>query len=166
MEYSPFVLDIESTAGTDMLSTCRELGVSVICYSPLGRGLLTDAFTSKDSVTSLEDPRSSRYPRFAPENLDANIEIAAHFKGLADKKGCTSSQLALAWLVKQGDEIIPIPGTKSIKRLRENWSALGVALSDDEEAEIRAYLESVEVKGCRSMPQVMASAYTDTVEES
>ncbi|KAH8664674.1 NADP-dependent oxidoreductase domain-containing protein, partial [Xylariales sp. PMI_506] len=149
IEYSPFVLDVESERGTDLLATCRELGVAVVAYSPLGRGLLTGAFSTKESLSAAGDLRTVNFPRFAPENLDANAKLVEQFVALAQKKGCTPAQLALAWLLKQGDDIIPIPGTKRIKYLEENWGALEVVLTDAEEQEVRQFVESASPSGGR-----------------
>jgi aryl-alcohol dehydrogenase-like predicted oxidoreductase len=165
VEYSPFVRDIEQAEGTHLLETCRELGVTVVCHSPLGRGLLTGAFTTRESVSGPDDARATHFPWFSEENFEANRKLVGQFKALADKKGCTASQLAIAWDLKQGDDIIPIPGTKKIKYLEENWASLDVALTDDEEAEIRAFVESAELSGYRSMPAGKAFAYVDTKEE-
>ena len=164
MEYSPFTLDIERSSGTNLLETCRELGVAVVCYSPLGRGLLTGAFTSRESISDANDFRATHYPRFSEENLEANVKLVNQFKALADKKGCTASQLAIAWILKQGDDMIPIPGTKKIKYLEENWSSLNVHLTDDEEAEIRKFVESAEVLGCGSAGK--AFEFVNTKEEA
>jgi aryl-alcohol dehydrogenase-like predicted oxidoreductase len=166
MEYSPFVLDIERASGTNLLETCRELGVAVVCYSPLGRGLLTGTITSRESVSGENDLRAKISPRFSEENLEANVKLANQFKALADKKGCTSTQLAIAWILNQGDDMIPIPGTKKIKYLEENWGALDVHLTDDEEAEVRKFVESAEVSGYRSMTFSKAHAFVDTKEEA
>jgi aryl-alcohol dehydrogenase-like predicted oxidoreductase len=165
LEYSPFDRDIENEAGTNVLATCRELGVAVVCYSPLGRGLLTGAFTSRESVSSEGDYRGMMFPRFSEENIDANLKIVNQFKAFADKKGCTSSQLALAWLSKQGGDVIPNPGTKKIKYLEENWNSLNVHLSDAEEAEIRKFVEGAEIQGYRSTGASKTYAYVDTKEE-
>lgn len=166
MEYSPFVLDIERASGTNLLETCRELGVAVVCYSPLGRGLLTGAFTTRESISGAGDLRATQFPRFSEENLEGNVKIFNQFKVFADKKGCTTSQLAIAWLLKQGDDIIPIPGTKKIKYLEENWEALDVHLTDDEEVEIRKFVESAELLGYRSVAVGKAFAFVDTKEEA
>ena len=147
MEYSPLVLDIEGEAGTNILQTCRELGVAVVCYSPLGRGLLTGTFNTKESVSGTGDYRAAYLPRFAEENFQTNVNIVGQFKAFADKKGCTTSQLTLAWLLKQGDNSFPIPGTKRATVLEENWKSLEVQLADEEEAEIREFVEGVEIAG-------------------
>ncbi|RYP67110.1 hypothetical protein DL771_007435 [Monosporascus sp. 5C6A] len=164
IEYSPFERFIEGPEGTNLLATCRELGVAVVAYSPLGRGLLTGAVNSKESVLGEGDWRSM-FPRFSGENLDANLKLADQFKTLAEKKGCTPAQLAIAWLLRQGEDIIPIPGTKRIKYLEENWGALQVQLTDAEVAEIRSFVETAEVAGGRYPDQYAAQLLVDTREE-
>lgn len=107
MEYSPFVVDIEKARRTNPLQTCRELGVAVICYSPLGRGILTSSFTNRDAFQGEGDMRAATFPRFSGENFDANTKLVNQFSPIifAAKKDCTVSQLALAWLLQQGDDI-------------------------------------------------------------
>ena len=158
------MLDIEQESGTNLLQTCRELGVALVCYSPLGRGLLTGELTTRESVTGANDLRATYFPRFSEENLPANVKLVSQFKHLADKKGCTSSQLAIAWILKQGDDLIPIPGTKKMKYLEDNWGALNIHLTDEEEAEIRQFVESAEVSGYRSTLSGKSSAFADTKE--
>ena len=109
--------------------------------------------------------RATYFPRFSEENLEANTKLVNHFKKFADKKGCSASQLALAWLLKQGRDIIPIPGTKKVKWLEENWEGLNVVLSDDEEREIREFVEGVELVGYRSTLEGKKFAFVDTKEE-
>lgn len=166
MEYSPFVLEIEKDSGTNLLKTCRELGVAIVCSSPLGRGLLTGAFTTRESVSGASDMRTDNFPWFHEENLEANAKIVSQFGAFADKKGCSRSQLALAWILKQGEDVIPIPGTKKIKYLEENWSSIHVHLTNDEEAEVRKFVESARVAGSRSTPASVAFAFVDTVAEA
>ena len=139
--------------------------MAVVCYSPLGRGLLTGAFTSRASVSGEGDYRGMMFPRFSEENIDANLRILNQFKKFADKRGCTSSQLALAWLSKQGDDVIPIPGTKKIKYLEENWNSLNIHLTDAEEAEIRKFVEGAEIQGYRSTSAGKTYAYVETAKE-
>ncbi|KAF7557957.1 hypothetical protein G7Z17_g340 [Cylindrodendrum hubeiense] len=147
VEYSAFVRDIEGPSGTDLLATCRELGISIVTYSPLGRGLLTSVFTSKEAMGDTTDMRSSFFPRFQGENRKKNVLLVQKFTALAENKKCTTAQLAIAWLLKQGDDIIPIPGTKKVKYLEENWGSVNVDLTDADEAEIRRFVESAEVAG-------------------
>ena len=166
MEYSPITPDIERASGTNLLETCRELGVAVVCYSPLGRGLLTGLLSTRESISGAGDLRATRFPRFSEENLKANAKLVSQFTAIAEKKGCTSSQLALAWLLKQGEDIIPIPGTKKIKYLEENWEALDIHLTDEEEVEIRQFVERVELLGYRSTLSGAAVEFADTKEEA
>jgi aryl-alcohol dehydrogenase-like predicted oxidoreductase len=163
-EYSVFDRDIESSAGTDLLATCRELGIAVVCSCPLGRGILTATFATGQALGD-KDSRPVFMPRFQEANRDKNAMVVSQFKSLADKKGCTITQLALAWLLKQGDDIIPIPGTKKMKYLEQNWGALEVSLSDEEEAEIRAFVENVPVAGTSVPPQFVDHRFRDTKEE-
>ena len=160
------MLDVEGPAGTDILATCRKLGVTLIAYAPLGRGLLTSTFARKEPVGDAKDMRQAVFPRFMEANLDKNVKLVNQFKTLADKKGCSTSQLSIAWLLKQGDDIIPIPGTKKIKYLEDNWGALDVHLTDEEEAEIRNFVETAEIAGGRIPPMFEDRKATDTKEES
>lgn len=165
IEYSPFDLDIEGAEGTDLLKACRELGVAVFAYSPLGRGLLTGAYTSAESVSGEGDMRGSYLPRFTGANLEANAKPVGQFKALADTKGCTAAQLAIAWLLKQGNDIFPIPGTKKIKYLEENWGALNVQLTNEDEKIVRQFLENADIAGGRIGEEHKESCFVDTREE-
>jgi aryl-alcohol dehydrogenase-like predicted oxidoreductase len=106
IEYSPFSLEIESPE-IDVLKTCRELGVTVVAYSPLGRGFLTGQIKSPDDFEDTDFRKHA--PRYSKENFPKNLKLVDALGALAKKKGCTSGQLALAWLLQQGDDIIPIP---------------------------------------------------------
>jgi aryl-alcohol dehydrogenase-like predicted oxidoreductase len=165
-EYSVFTRDIEGPAGYNILATCRELGVAIVILAPLGRGLLTSTFSRGDSVGDAVDMRPRIQPRFLEENKNTNVKIVSQFKELADKKGCTVSQLALAWVLKQGDDIIPIPGTKKMKYLEENWGALHVSLTDAEDKEIRAFGEAHDFAGGHTPAAFMHYCFRDTVEET
>lgn len=167
MEYSLFALDIEGEAGTNLLTTCRELGVAVVCYSPLGRGLLTGALGGRESLNGNggQDIRSKDHARFSEENLEANRKIISQFKLLADTKRCTTSQLAIAWILKQGNDFLPIPGTKNIKKLEENWAALEVHLTDEEEGEIRKFAQGHELSGTQESVVGRIYAFADTRDE-
>lgn len=161
IEYSPFAMDIESPE-IDLLKTCRELGTAVVAYSPLGRGMLTGAYKGPEDFE--EGDFRLRAPRFSKENFPKNLKLVEQLKEIAEKKGCTSGQLTLAWLLKQGEDVIPIPGTKKIKYLEENAGALDVTLSAEEEKTIRALIEKVEVAGAR-YPEGMGSAlFADSPE--
>ncbi|KAI0521285.1 putative aldo/keto reductase [Xylaria bambusicola] len=160
-EYSAFDLDIEGQSGTNLLATCRELGVGVVAYAPLGRGLLTGNLESKVSISGEGDYRNV-FPRFSDENLDANLRVVAQLKAIADEKHCTTAQLAIAWVLKQGPDIIPIPGTKKIKYLEENVGALAVELTDAEERRVRDIVS--QVAGKRAPDWADYQNYVDTVE--
>lgn len=110
--------------------------------------------------------RSKVMPQFLAENRDKNVQAISQFRALADKKGCTVSQLALAWLLKQGHDIFPIPGTKRVKYLEENWGALDVALTDEEGAEIRAFAKAVDIVGDTMPTGYEDRLFSDTKEES
>ncbi|KAK0672179.1 NADP-dependent oxidoreductase domain-containing protein [Cercophora samala] len=150
VEYNPWQLDIENETGTHLLDTCRELGVTVFAYSPLGRGFLTGQIKSVDDFAA--DDFRRLVPRFNPENFSKNLEVVEKLGQIAKKKGCTTGQLTLAWLMAQGPDIIPIPGTKKIKYLDENVASSNVVLSDEDVKEIRATINSAEVRGDRLVP--------------
>ncbi len=126
-EWSLFTRDLED----EILPTVRELGIGLVPYSPLGRGMLTGAVTA-DSLESDDSRAVGRFPRFTGDALDANLRLVDEIKGLAEGKGCTPGQLALAWVLAQGDDVAPIPGTKRVAYLEENVGALEVDLSDDD----------------------------------
>ncbi|MGO9613082.1 MAG: aldo/keto reductase [Dissulfurispiraceae bacterium] len=125
-EYSLWTREPE----TDVLQTCRELGISLVAYSPLGRGFLTGYFRRPEDVAA-DDYR--RYmPRFQGSNFEHNLQLVEKINEIAREKDCTPAQLALAWLLAQGEDIIPIPGTKRRERLVENLQALEIKLSKDD----------------------------------
>ncbi|KAJ4378464.1 hypothetical protein N0V86_006168 [Didymella sp. IMI 355093] len=159
VEYSPFALEIESKQ-IDLLATCRELGVAVVAYSPLCRGILSGALRSPADFAS--DDYRSQMPRFSPENFPKNLKLVDQITDLAKKKGVEASQLTLAWLMSQGDDIFPIPGTTKLNRLKENLGSLDVKLSKDEEQQIRKACEEADVSGERYAPQALAQCYADT----
>ncbi|OJJ42533.1 hypothetical protein ASPZODRAFT_2119634 [Penicilliopsis zonata CBS 506.65] len=164
-EYSLFDRAIEGPAGTDVLATCRELGIAVVCATPLGRGILTSTFSQGGAIGDNTDLRGKMLPRFQDGAREHNANLAGKIKTIADRKGCSLSQLALAWLLKQGDDIFPIPGTRRVKYLEENMGALGVSLSDEEEAEMRAIVDQGHVSG-GSVPDAFAAyIFRDTKSE-
>jgi aryl-alcohol dehydrogenase-like predicted oxidoreductase len=114
----------------EILPTVRELGIGFVAYSPLGRGFLTGRFRSVDDLEPSDYRRNS--PRFAGENFAKNLDVVKKIEEIAREKGCTPSQLALAWVMRQGDDIVPIPGTKHVRYVEENAAALDVQLSDDD----------------------------------
>lgn len=134
-------------AEEEVLPTCRELGIAYMPYSPLGRGMLTGAIQGDASLG--ENDRRRDHPRFQGENLNHNIELIRPLLDMSEQKGCTPSQLALAWLLAQGDDILPIPGTKRRTHLIENIESLDVKLSADEAATLGAQLHYAEVAGTR-----------------
>ncbi|MDX6325742.1 MAG: hypothetical protein QOK15_2096 [Nocardioidaceae bacterium] len=124
-EYSLFTRDLED----DILPTIRDLGIGLVPYSPLGRGLLTGTISSGAGADGEGDfRRSSYFPRFQGEALEANLALVDRIREVADTKGCTPGQLALAWVLAQGDDVAPIPGTKRVRYLEENAAALEVHL--------------------------------------
>ncbi|KAF7589616.1 hypothetical protein BBP40_004030 [Aspergillus hancockii] len=146
MEYSLFALDIE-TPSTNLLTITKELGIALVAYSPLSRGLLSGRFKSPDDLD--EDDYRRKLPRFSVENFPRNLELADKLQAIAARKGITASQLALAWLLAQGDHVIPIPGTKRIEAYEENMGALDVELNEADLREIRTAAEKADVRGGR-----------------
>jgi aryl-alcohol dehydrogenase-like predicted oxidoreductase len=136
-EYSLWTRDPEA----QVLPTCRELGIGFVPYSPLGRGFLAGRFTSESDVEELaKDDFRRRNPRFVGGNLEANQRIVAKVQEIAADKAVTAAQLALAWVLAQGDDIVPIPGTKRRSYLEQNVAAVDVVLTDDDLARIAAEL--------------------------
>jgi aryl-alcohol dehydrogenase-like predicted oxidoreductase len=133
-EYSLFTRDVEE----EILPTLRELGIGLVAYSPLGRGYLSGRFKSADELDA-DDWRRTQ-PRFQGPNAERNFELAGRVAALADEKGVPPAQLALAWLLAQGDDIVPIPGTKRRTYLEQNAGAVDVQLTEDELARIAAEL--------------------------
>src|SRR5919197_21717 len=133
-EYSLWSRDPEA----EILPTCRELGIGFVPYSPLGRGFLAGRFTSPDELDENDFRRSG--PRFTGENLEANLELAAKVKEVAAEKGVMPAQLAIAWVLAQGDDLVPIPGTKRRIYLEQNAAAVDVELTDEDLARINAEL--------------------------
>jgi aryl-alcohol dehydrogenase-like predicted oxidoreductase len=133
-EYSLWSRDVEA----EVLPTCRELGIGFVPYSPLGRGFLAGRFTSPDDLDANDWRRQN--PRFQDANLDANQRLAAKVKEIAAEKGVTPAQLAIAWVLAQGENLVPIPGTKRRTYLEQNAGALDITLSKDDLARIDAEL--------------------------
>ncbi|HEU0103965.1 MAG TPA: aldo/keto reductase [Mycobacteriales bacterium] len=120
----------ERSPEADVLPTTRELGIGFVPYSPLGRGFLTGQFSSPDDFEEGDFRRGN--PRFQGENFARNLELVDRVRQVADEKGCSPAQLALAWLLAQGDDVAPIPGTRKVTRLEENVGALDVVLTPDD----------------------------------
>lgn len=112
-----------------------------------------------------KDMRTKMMPRFQDGNRERNRELVGQWQAIAKKKRCSATQLALAWLLRQGDDVFPIPGTKKVRYLEENWGALEVRLTDDDVEEIRRFVEGAEVAGHYMPPQFESYIFTDTVEE-
>jgi aryl-alcohol dehydrogenase-like predicted oxidoreductase len=148
-EYSLWSRDPEA----EILHTVRELGIGFVAYSPLGRGFLTGQFKSPDDLPA-DDVRRS-HPRFQGDNFQKNLDLVRKVEQLAAAKGCTPSQLALAWVLAQGQDIVPIPGTKRVKYLDENLAALNVHLTPEELSQIDALLPAGSTAGDRYHAQAM-----------
>lgn len=134
-------------AEREILPTCRALGIAFVPYSPLGRGMLTGTLTKADDLGA--NDRRREHPRFQGENFEANARLVRPLVEMAGAKGCTPGQLALAWLLAQGADILPIPGTKRRTHLRENLGALDVWLSADEAAALARAVDDGQVRGER-----------------
>jgi aryl-alcohol dehydrogenase-like predicted oxidoreductase len=150
-EYSLWSRDIERN-GT--LATCRELGIGFVAYSPLGRGFLTGAIQKPSDLA--EDDWRHTNPRFQAEAFEANLRLAEHVKNLAERKGCSPAQLALSWVLAQGGDIVPIPGTKRVRYLEDNMDAVDVSLSADELAQIDKLFPLGAAQGERYAESMMA----------
>jgi aryl-alcohol dehydrogenase-like predicted oxidoreductase len=151
-EYSLWTRDVESNG---VLAACRELGITFVPYSPLGRGFLTGAIQKLDDLDPT-DWRRANHPRFAEQALKANLKLAEAVKELAAGKGVTPAQLALAWVLAQGEDLVPIPGTKRVRYLEDNMGALKVTLSKGELTKIGARLAEFQIIGERYNPDMMA----------
>ena len=138
----------------ELLQTCKELGIAFVAYSPLGRGFLTGQIKKFEDFDETDYRRFS--PRFQGENFQKNLDLVAKLQALAAKKNCTAAQLALAWVMAQGDHIFPIPGTKRIKYLEENAGALNVSFTNEELDEINIIAPKGVAKGSR-YPETMMS---------
>jgi aryl-alcohol dehydrogenase-like predicted oxidoreductase len=137
-----------------VLTTCRELGISFVPYSPLGRGFLTGTIQKVADLDPTDWRRTN--PRFAEDALQNNLKLAEAVKELAAKKGCTPAQFALAWLLAQGNDVIPIPGTKRVRYLEDNMGALAVELTESDLQETDARFRPISVDGERYVPEMMA----------
>jgi aryl-alcohol dehydrogenase-like predicted oxidoreductase len=146
-EYSLFSRELED----EVLPVLRELGIGLVPYSPLGRGILTGRLYRSGSPTSGGDPRETRarFPRFQGEALENNLALVAKIEELAADKGCTPGQLALAWVLAQGDDVVPIPGTKRVPYLEENVGALDVHLDPGDLAALEGAVPKGAVVGDR-----------------
>jgi len=149
-EYSLFTRDPEG----EVLDTLRELGIGLVAYSPLGRGFLSGQITSPDDFA--EDDFRRNHPRFQGENFERNLAVVERIRQLADQKGVTPGQLAIAWVLAQGDDVVPIPGTKRRSYLEENLGALDVRLTPEELAGIEEISPRGVASGDRYTPAMMS----------
>ena len=149
-EYSLFTRDLED----EVLPTLRELGIGFVAYSPLGRGFLTGAWKSMDDLPE-DDTRAGRFPRFSEENFRQNLELAERVREIAAEKGATPGQLALAWLLARGEDIVPIPGTKRRKYLEENAGAVDITLTGEDLRRIEEAIPRGSAAGERYSEQMM-----------
>jgi aryl-alcohol dehydrogenase-like predicted oxidoreductase len=150
-EYSLWTRDPEDN---DVLATCRELGIGFVAYSPLGRGFLTGQFRAFEDLAPDDYRRNS--PRFQGDNFQKNLDLVRHVEEMALKKHCKPSQLALAWVMAQGEDVVPIPGTKRRKYLEENATAAQIELSPEDLAEIDEVFPKDAAAGQRYPEHMMA----------
>jgi aryl-alcohol dehydrogenase-like predicted oxidoreductase len=149
-EYSLWERHVED----EILPTLRELGIGFVPYSPLGRGFLTGAIKSKSDLGD-KDFRATRYPRFAGENFDRNQVLIDRVRAIAARRSATPGQLALAWVLAQGVDLSPIPGTKRRKYLEENAAAVEIRLTAAEISELEAAFPANQIAGERYTPAQM-----------
>jgi aryl-alcohol dehydrogenase-like predicted oxidoreductase len=151
-EYSIFSRGIEQ----EILPTCVDLGISVVAYSPLGRGMLTGRYTStNDRPTAESDFRAQMQPRFQPGNFESNLKLVEAIKEIAAQRGCLAAQVALAWVLNQGDHVVTIPGTTKLANLQINLGALDCRLTADNRAMLNELAD--QVIGDRYSPEGMAA---------
>ncbi|KAL1593754.1 hypothetical protein SLS60_010486 [Paraconiothyrium brasiliense] len=161
MEFSPFAMEIEDTGFKDV---ARKLGVAIVPYSPLGRGFLSGAIKSRADLAP-NDPRARMHPRFSEENFPSNLKLVQIFEDIAKEKGATTGQIALAWVLAQGDDFIPIPGTKRVKYLIENAGAVNVNFTEEDEKRVRSGLDAIGgAKGARYPEAVLTGCFGDSPE--
>ncbi|CAL1708523.1 unnamed protein product [Somion occarium] len=160
VEYSPFTLDIEDEK-VGLLKAARELGITIIAYSPLGRGMLTGRYRSPDDFE--EDDFRRLVPRYSADNFPNVLKIVDGLKAIGERHGATAGQIALAWVLAQGEDVIPIPGTSKIENLKENLGALKVKLTTDEVQQIRGLVNIASAgQGDRYPPALAAVLFGST----
>ncbi|BCB88416.1 aldo/keto reductase [Phytohabitans suffuscus] len=145
MEYSLFSREVED----EMLAVCRELGVTLVAYSPVGRGMLTGTITGADQLRQEGDYRASGAPRFSAEALPTNLALAGEVRKVAAEIGCTPAQAALAWVLARGDEVVAIPGTKRLRYLEENTAAGDLTLTPEQVTRLSEAVPRESVAGAR-----------------
>lgn len=149
-EYSLWTRDVEEN---DVLQTCRELGIGFVPYSPLGRGFLSGEIKRFEDLPENDFRRTN--PRFQGENFGKNLKLVEKIEELANQKGVAASQLALAWVLAQGEDIVPIPGTKRRNFLEENAAAVDIVLTDDELRQIDEIFPVNAAAGARYQEEMM-----------
>jgi len=159
-EYSLWSREVEDA----VLPACRELGIGFVAYSPLGRGFLTGAIRKRSDLA--EDDWRRHNPRFSEENFHHNLKLVQAVEQLAQGKGCTTAQLALAWLLAQDPTIVPIPGTRSIQRLQENAAAAGMILDAAELEQLATVMSAVSIHGTRYPAAARSLLFGDTPEKT
>ncbi|KAJ4828835.1 hypothetical protein Tsubulata_040207 [Turnera subulata] len=153
LEWSLWSRDVEA----EIVPTCRELGIGIVAYSPLGRGFLS---SGTKLVQTFEEGDFRKYlPRFQPENLEHNKKLFERVNEIAAKKQCTPAQLALSWIHHQGDDVCPIPGTTKIENFNQNVGALSVKLTPEEMSELETIASADAVKGARYDENMVAATY-------
>ncbi|KEF07502.1 MULTISPECIES: aldo/keto reductase [Streptomyces] len=150
LEYSLFTRDVVEG---DMLATCRELGVTVVAYSPLGRGMLAGVLASREELSEADN--RLRWPRFSEENIARNLALVRAVRAVVDEIGVPPARAALAWLLAQGEDIVPIPGTKRARYVEENAAAAELILTAEQEARLRAAVPAEAVAGARYPQQAL-----------
>jgi len=162
VEYSPFTLDIEDDK-IALLNTARELGIAIVAYAPLGRGLLTGQYKSPDDFEEKDFRRG--VARYSKENFPNILQLADGLKRIGEKHNATAGQVSIAWLLAQGNDIIPIPGTKKVKYLEENLAAAKVQLSPADLKQVRSEAERADTsQGDRYPPMMAGLLFLDTPE--
>ncbi|KAK3027350.1 hypothetical protein RJ639_041591 [Escallonia herrerae] len=156
MEWSLWSRDLEE----DIVPTCRELGIGIVPYSPLGRGFLSSGPNLVENLS--KDDSRKNMPRFQPENVEHNKRMFQRVTEMAEKKGCTTAQLALAWVHHQGNDVCPIPGTTKYENFNQNVGALSVKLTPDEMAELESFASADQVKGERHVSMSTTWLYANT----
>ncbi|KAL0631519.1 hypothetical protein Q9L58_009604 [Maublancomyces gigas] len=159
VEYSPFCLEIE-TPEIGILEACRELGVAIIAYCPLGRGMLTGVYTSPDDFQ--EGDMRKATPLLQAKNFETNYKLVQKISAIGKKRNVTPGQMSLAWIMAQGEDFIPIPGTKKIKYLEENLGSLDFTLTAEEVQEIRDLCNTREIAGSLDPDWVDNPSFQDT----
>jgi aryl-alcohol dehydrogenase-like predicted oxidoreductase len=153
-EYSLWTRDVENNG---VLLACRELGIGFVPFSPLGRGFLTGRFNATADLA--EDDARRTYPRFQPGNFESNLSLVRNVEAMAARKHCTPAQLALAWLLAKGDDIVPIPGSKRRSRVEENAGAVDVVLTAQDVTALDEIAPAGVAVGERYPPRSMSTVF-------